>query len=120
MAARQCISLLKSNSSRLLQLQTGSAARQQIYFRNKHNLANLSTSATLRKDLVKDPKLVTLEEAAKSAEELAHDAALKGLITVEGAPDITAVSVSRNILRSYLNDIMGTQHNYISTISEEK
>ena len=113
MAARQCISLLKSHSSRLLQLQTGSAARQQIHFRNKHNLANLSTSASLHKDLVKDPKLVTLEEAAKSAEELAHDAALKGLITVEGAPDITAVSVSRNILRSYLNDIMGTQHNYI-------
>ena len=82
MAARQCISLLKSTSSRLLQLQTGSAARQQIYFRNKHNLANLSTSTSLDKALVKDPKLVTLEEAAKSAEELAHDAALKGLLTV--------------------------------------
>ena len=98
MAARQCISLLKSHSSRILTLQTGSAARQQIHFRNNHNLANLSTSASLHKDLVKDPKLVTLEEAAKSAEELAHDAALKGLITVEGAPDITAVSVSENIL----------------------
>ena len=100
MAARQCISLLKLSSPRLLQLQTSSCARLQLTVSGSNfGVARLSTSSCLLKDdpskalSEKDPKQITLDEASKTAEELAHDAALKGLITVEGAPDITAVSV---------------------------
>ena len=98
MAGRQCVSLIKCQSARLLQLQTRNLARTQIL--SSVRCANLSTSAPLLTDdlskslNLKDPKLVTIDEVAKSAEELAHDAALKGLITVEGPTDITAVSVS--------------------------
>jgi len=98
MAGRQCISLLKVHSTRLLNNQGKSIARSSIAGSKNLNFAALSTSATLRGDdiskamQVKDPKGISLEDAAKSASELAHDAAVKGLITVEGAADITAVS----------------------------
>ena len=101
MAARQCISLLKLSSARLLQVQTSSCVRQHINPSGSYlSVAKLSTSSPLLRDdpsnalNEKDPKLITLDEASKTAEELAHDAALKGLITVEGALDITSVSVS--------------------------
>jgi len=98
MAGRQCISLLKVHSTRLLNNQGKSIARSSIAGSKNLNFAALSTSATVRGDdiskamQVKDPKGISLEDAAKSASELAHDAAVKGLITVEGAADITAVS----------------------------
>merc|ERR550519_1984946 len=96
MAGRQCVSLIKFQSARLLQLQTSNLARTQISCSVR--CAKLSTSAPLLIDdpskslNLKDPKLITIDEAAKSAEDLTHDAALKGLITVEGPTDITAVS----------------------------
>ena len=105
MAGRQCISLLKVHSTRLLNNQGKSIARSSIAGSKNLNFASLSTSATLRGDdiskamQVKDPKGISLEDAAKSASELAHDAAVKGLITVEGAADITAVSVCIIYLR---------------------
>jgi len=98
MAGRQCISLLKVHSTRLLNNQGKSIARSTIAGSKNLNFAALSTSASLHGDdiskamQVKDPKGISLEDAAKSASELAHDAAVKGLITVEGAADITAVS----------------------------
>ena len=100
MAARQFISLLKLPSARLFYVQASSCSRAQITGSgSNYSVAKLSTSIPhLRDDTSqalneKDPKQITLDEASKTAEELAHDAALKGLITVEGAPDITAVSV---------------------------
>merc|ERR1719436_163653 len=90
MAGRQCISLVTLHSSRLLQLQKTPLIRSQISGSSKFNVAKLST--TKINYASKDPKLVPLEEAAKSPEELAHDAALKGLITVEGPADITPIS----------------------------
>ena len=100
MAARQCVSLLKLSSARLLQVQTISCVRPHLIAPGSNfAIAKLSTSAPLLSDdpskalKEKDPKQITLDEASKTAEELAHDAALKGLITVEGAPDITSVSV---------------------------
>ena len=96
MAGRQCVSIIKLQSTRLLQLQTSNLARAQIS--SKSRCAKLSTTSYLSDESkslkLKDPKQITLDEAAKSAEDLAHDAALKGLITVQGAADITAVSVS--------------------------
>jgi hypothetical protein len=96
MAGRQCISIIKLQSARLLQLQTRNLARTQISASAR--CAKLSTSSPLYDDSkslkLKDPKLITLDDAAKSVEDLAHDAALKGLITVEGPADITTVSVS--------------------------
>ena len=96
MAGRQCISIIKLHSVRLLQLQTSNLVRTQIP--TSARCVKLSTSSSLREDSkslkAKDPKQIALDEAAKTAEDLAHDAALKGLITVEGTADITAVSVS--------------------------
>ena len=91
MAGRQCVSLIRLQSARLLQIQIRDSARLQLTASSR--FAQLSTTAPRLSDL-KDPKLVPLDDAAKNAEELAHDAALKGLITVEGPADITAVSVS--------------------------
>ena len=96
MAGRQCVSIIKLHSARLLQLQTSNLARTHISASAR--CAKLSTSSSLRDESkslkLKDPKQITLDDAVKSAEDLAHDAALKGLITVEGTADITAVSVS--------------------------
>ena len=100
MAGRQCISLLKVHSSRLLNNHGNLLARSSIVANKNLDFAGLSTSAILCGDdlskamQLKDPKLVTLDDATKTAEELAHDAALKGMITVQGPADITAVSVS--------------------------
>ena len=97
MAARQGISLLRLPCSRLLQIQAIQRVQQHPVVCTKIPLSRLSTSALLFGDdtskALKDPKQITLEDAAKTVTELEHDAALKGLITVEGAPDITAVSV---------------------------
>ena len=99
MAGRQCISLIKVHSTRLLNNQGTVLARSAIVANKKFDFVGLSTSAILCGDDVskgmqlKDPKQVTLDDAAKTVEDLAHDAALKGLITVQGPADITAVSV---------------------------
>ena len=99
MAGRQCISLLRGHSTRLLNNQGNALARSSIAI-NKISVAALSTSSKLCEDgtsktvQAKDPKMIPLDDAGKTAAELAHDAALKGMIVVEGATDITAVSVS--------------------------
>ena len=102
MAGRQCISLLKGHSTRLLNNQGNALARSSIAI-NKISVAALSTSSKLCEDgtsktvQTKDPKMIPLDDAGKTAAELAHDAALKGMIVVEGATDITAVSVSTKL-----------------------
>jgi len=98
MAGRQCISLLRGHSTRLLNNQGNALARSSIAINNKISVAALSTSSKLCEDgtsktvQAKDPKMIPLDDAGKTAAELAHDAALKGMIVVEGATDITAVS----------------------------
>ena len=49
------------------------------------------TSKALR---AREPRQITLDDAAKTVSEIEHEKALKGLITVEGAVDVSAVSVS--------------------------
>ena len=97
MAASRGISLLRLPCSRLLQIPAIQRVPQHPAVCTKIPFSRLSTSALLLGDdtskALKDPKQITLEDAAKTVTELEHDAALKGLITVEGAPDITAVSV---------------------------
>ena len=48
------------------------------------------TSKALR---AREPRQITLDDAAKTVSEIEHEKALKGLITVEGAVDVSAVSV---------------------------
>ena len=100
MAGRQCISLLRGHSTRLLNNQGNALARSSIAINNKISIAALSTSSKLCEDgtsktvQAKEPKMIPLDDAGKTSAELAHDAALKGMIVVEGATDITAVSVN--------------------------
>ena len=100
MAGRQCISLLKAHSTRLLNNQGAALARSSIAINNIKNNAALSTSSKLCADdgskamELKVPNKIPLDDAGKTAAELAHDAALKGLIVVEGAADVSLVSVS--------------------------